>query len=669
MQLSIKRLVIVSVITLISSALIIATSSLFASSGKKTALGKIIDKDIPLIIQVLEVTSKVNQVNNQIGLLLVNPSPDQRTELQTNVEKAQQSLKQLRELINQTSLGNTQKILLASLYDVEQTSQAMQQHIQTILMLADDELKNYPAQEYYVKTMEPLSVDIKQRYSDNIEIIEDAELSERTLFSISNQQNLFNQIDNLVKLYLSDRLPLHLQEIALYHSGLLEELNRFVSQAPDQVDEELLDNTAEISTLLSTYVNHIEEVKAKNNAPDWRRDLHLAQTQIIPLSAALNQHLQTLSQLIEQASANTASNIYEKVSSTTFWLIFFTAIMLIISLGITIYLVKKLNLFTQELERGFNALNENDLTYTVPKSHIVELKKFSDAFNHHMSVAKETVTQSSTITAQIEEISVVLSQCYQETENMVSQQQHHSKSGSENVDDLRKISTAMSQHSVKSSKNAKDTTTNSARGVKSIETLNKDIVTLSQNVEQATSQVEQLVNQSYQIEEITSVIAEISEQTNLLALNAAIEAARAGEHGRGFSVVASEVRTLANSTQSATEQINQIIGQLHQSVDTVKHTMEENNNRVESCVKQTSNTLSIFKTISDDVDIIANSSIEINEMAKQQQGKALDTHDCIAHIVAETEHAKRNSSQFKIASDQLQLASRQLVKYIDQYHM
>lgn len=102
----------------------------------------------------------------------------------------------------------------------------------------------------------------------------------------------------------------------------------------------------------------------------------------------------------------------------------------------------------------------------------------------------------------------------------------------------------------------------------SIEEISRQVTQTNEIVDRATQSaadssdgVTKLAEAAQQIGDVVSLIQDIAEQTNLLALNATIEAARAGEMGKGFAVVASEVKSLANQTAKATEEISsQITG-------------------------------------------------------------------------------------------------------------
>jgi methyl-accepting chemotaxis protein len=84
-----------------------------------------------------------------------------------------------------------------------------------------------------------------------------------------------------------------------------------------------------------------------------------------------------------------------------------------------------------------------------------------------------------------------------------------------------------------------------------------------------------------QLGEVLEVIGQISSQTNLLALNASIEAARVGEHGKGFSVVASEIRKLADMTHSSTGQIQETVELIYRNAQLAVASMEEGSRVVE----------------------------------------------------------------------------------------
>lgn len=167
------------------------------------------------------------------------------------------------------------------------------------------------------------------------------------------------------------------------------------------------------------------------------------------------------------------------------------------------------------------------------------------------------------------------------------------------VDEVARNAVATSEASRESDATAQHGRQQVIRTVESIGLLAGDVTTTS-------TQVEQLAGQVRDISKVLDVIRSIAEQTNLLALNAAIEAARAGDAGRGFAVVADEVRALAHRTQQSTQEIEQMIGDVHQGTDKAVQAMQSSNERARS-------TLDVARAAGEALDGIARAISQISE--------------------------------------------------------
>ncbi|MCX7175204.1 MAG: methyl-accepting chemotaxis protein [Proteobacteria bacterium] len=137
-------------------------------------------------------------------------------------------------------------------------------------------------------------------------------------------------------------------------------------------------------------------------------------------------------------------------------------------------------------------------------------------------------------------------------------------------------------------------------------------------VKQSSGIIRELGESSQKISEIVKVIKDIADQTNLLALNAAIEAARAGEQGRGFAVVADEVRKLAASTASATQEISIMVEDIQKSASNAVSSMEQGTERVNQGVAKAERAGSSMAQIKQGTEQVLETVVRITGALKEQ---------------------------------------------------
>ncbi|MEW8956217.1 methyl-accepting chemotaxis protein [Clostridium sp.] len=182
-------------------------------------------------------------------------------------------------------------------------------------------------------------------------------------------------------------------------------------------------------------------------------------------------------------------------------------------------------------------------------------------------------------------------------------------------------------------------------GISTMDNLDESLKTLKETFNISNKSVKDLVGKLESVNIITDSISKIASQTNLLALNAAIEAARAGEAGRGFSVVAGEVRKLAENSKAAVENITKILNEIKvdilnassainsgtNSLDTqgvaiydaknsfseIKNCITEANTEIEECISNLSVTSNKKNSVISNIKNISNISEENHEFTEE----------------------------------------------------
>ena len=220
-------------------------------------------------------------------------------------------------------------------------------------------------------------------------------------------------------------------------------------------------------------------------------------------------------------------------------------------------------------------------------------------------------------------------------------------------------------------------------GQQQMHALKTSFTTTGKTLEEMSNDINSLSEKVQAIGSVMETIMNISKQTNLLALNASIEAARAGEHGKGFAVVAEEVRTLAEQSARATDDVKVTIEELQKGSHIVSEQMQQTINTFREqgvVVGDTENTFEELSslmdtmqesihTVSDEIQLIATHKDDVSITVETMSATSQETAAACEEVSASSEEQLRAIQSVTEAAETLTELSEKLSEVIAQFKM
>jgi len=346
-------------------------------------------------------------------------------------------------------------------------------------------------------------------------------------------------------------------------------------------------------------------------------------------------------------------------------------VMLLIASLTTVYVLTR-KLIISPVSDVSHSLEEiaaggGDLTRRLPTNSGDEISILCNNFNRVMEQIASIITNVTVVTKKVRQNVGTMSEATNSTVTSISQQLKEIEQVAAALQEMSASSDEVAKHAEETAERTRETSTFADEGANVVEHSRETVNRLTDQIEATAGKIQVLKNSSENIGSVMEVIRSIAEQTNLLALNAAIEAARAGEQGRGFAVVADEVRSLAQKTQTSTEEIESIIIQLQRAADEAHQSMNTSMGSVQETLETSGKVSAALDKIRSNIETINSMNHQIATASNEQSSVANEVSKNITAIYSLSEQVSEDAQIVSENSSQLDHESGELKEQMDNF--
>jgi methyl-accepting chemotaxis protein len=385
-------------------------------------------------------------------------------------------------------------------------------------------------------------------------------------------------------------------------------------------------------------------------------------SQILDLIAAIRGDEQNLLRQRDQqaqASAQTTPQIIVYGSTV--------GILLVAFLGLAIH--RSITRPLAEFQKLVNAVGGGDLTQQSAVGGDDEIGKLAQGLNQMVSGLKEVAGQTRAATDNLNSAVVEILASAKQQAASTGERATACQETNATMQEVSQSCFQMSESAKQVGAAAEATSVASHAGLETVQDTNRSMESIREQAEAVAQNVIALSEKTQMVGEIVATVNDIAEQSHLLALNAAIEAAAAGEHGRSFSVVAGEIKNLADQSKEATVQVKSILGDIQKGINSSVMLTEEVVKRVDLGKRQADQAASTIREMTSSIQLSVQAFQQIMAGTNQQQIGVEHVMQAVKDIGQGSDQAAASTRQMERAAADLAALGQQLRKATDRYRL